>query len=43
MEIASRPHERCIGFDHGKAKSAVKPYHGDLTPLGVLERKDARS
>ncbi|KAF8856407.1 Oxysterol-binding protein [Acephala macrosclerotiorum] len=25
-------------FDQAKAKAAVKPYHGELTPLGVLER-----
>ncbi|CZS90912.1 uncharacterized protein RAG0_01786 [Rhynchosporium agropyri] len=23
-------------FDPAKAKAAVKPYHGDLTPLGLL-------
>ena len=30
-------------FDQEKAKSAGKPYHGELTPLGVLESIDSIS
>ncbi|KAE9380763.1 Oxysterol-binding protein [Stipitochalara longipes BDJ] len=30
-------------FDQEKAKAAVKPYHGELTPLGVLKGADESS